>query len=234
MAKRRFRSRGFRRVFRRRRNGRSRRVKRFIKSVVRRMSEVKYNWASNVLAQDAATPAIINITPTFAQGTTKQTRIGDKIRYKFMQFRSTLACFYNGNIAQPVLRVRVIGFWTRINLPAVPGLLDILDANNVLSSIRNTAVRVWMDKTYLMAKYADADYQQDNTWNPSLAPGMPFMVKMKKKFRVKNNVAFRNAANTLPEDPKDNAYIIFFSDAALIGQATLTFNWFNRMSFIDL
>lgn len=224
-----FKKRKFRRLnggrrFSRRRFSRNPRLKRFVKGVVRRMSEIKYNTANNALNIDAGIPFIANIVPTFSQGPDKTQRIGNKIKYKFMQFRMTMASVGG---AAPLLQlsVRVMIVQTRLPLTApAPLLTDILDAVNITSSVRNTAARVILDRTFYLGVEGALNVQSQR----------PSSIFIKKKVRINNNVDFKSAAQTVPADPKDNYYLVIFTNQGAALNNTLATNWFNRISYIDL
>lgn len=205
-----------------RRFNRGRRLKKFIKRVVRRMSEIKYSFAFNAAGQDAATPFIADITPTFPQGVTKNTRIGNAIKYKFLQFRATLVSL-PGAVPLDQILVRSIIFQTRLPLSVVPATTDILDANNILSSIRNTNVRIIQDKSFWLGLEGPLNIESGHTSAKTI----------KKKARINNNVNFSAAADVLPRDPKDRYYWMFITSQGVPLNNNINYSWFSRLSFID-
>ena len=117
MAKRRFRSRGKFRTIRRRRFSRRRGMRKLIKRVVRRMSETKFNVESSFGVVDANDGLFDNVTPTWAQGTSKNQVIGNKIRYKYLQLRlSIYLTDISQNSTQTFAYVRVILFQPRLTV----------------------------------------------------------------------------------------------------------------------
>ena len=127
MAKRRFRSRGKFRTIRRRRFSRRRGMRKLIKRVVRRMSETKFNVEIGNGVVDANDGLFDNVTPTWAQGTSKNQVIGNKIRYKYLQLRlSIYLTDISQNSTQTFAYVRVILFQPRLTVtpPATPKTSD--------------------------------------------------------------------------------------------------------------
>lgn len=223
MAKRRFRSRGKFSKLRRRRPG-TKRLKRFVKRVVRTMSETKYAFKTNVFDNLNENFTIEELTPSFPQGVTKNTRIGNKIRYKYLQFR----CFLSnrdGNAAGAVSYQswRVMLFWLRNPLTTPITALDVLDTQSILSSIKNENVRIVMDKTMTLSN--SQDFGQ---------AGYPQRVFIKKKFPIHQNVLFRSNTESLPLDIHDKLYMLVLSGSNNVGESVLNVNWFIRMSFFDL
>jgi len=232
MAKRRFRSGGrFSRV--RRRTGRRRFTKRFkraVNSVIRKNLEIKYGLRFNAFSQfDAAVGQVTDITPQFPQGVTKQSRIGNKIKLKYMQFRMMVQ---NGLIGNPpgvvVTRLRILLFQTRLNpAGANPSTAEVFDnPTNIevmTSSILNPNVRIIMDKTRNMAVGINAATAQE-----------PLRFYIKKKVRLSNHVSFRSNLDLLPTDPKDKYYIMFLSDHPTINQINIQYQYTCRISFIDM
>lgn len=229
MAKRRFRSRRrFTRV--RRRRGGARRLRRFVKRVVRRMSEVKYRTATSSVAFDAASNYQATIVPTFPQGVDKYNRIGNRIRYKYLQFRWTLqASNGSNNLSRSQCFVRLLLIQSRTVPPAVANplnqgwLFDSPGPTAIVSSIQNQNVRVLMDKSIWLGILDNATLieRPPNIWG-------------KKKVRINNNVNFINSTDLLPTDPKDNYYLYIISNRTTQNDVTLNLVWHSRISFIDL
>lgn len=240
MAKRRFRSRGrFSRV--RRRRMRPKRLGKYIKRVVRRMSEVKYvTTALGAPALvDAFTGLRVRLNPNLPQGTDKNERIGNKIRMKYCQFRMSFAVIKDTvDPPPPVYVVRVVLVQARL-LPAdglVTGpsfadvFIDATDGSQIVhSSINNNMVRVIMDRTYVMQNL-DAVTGDDDRF----PPGLQAAKYIKKKWRQNNNVLFRSSTQITPQDPKDNFYLMMISNANGNNEARFFYNYNWRMSFIDL
>lgn len=229
MAKRRFRSRGrFRRI--RRRGGRGvRRSKKFVKRVVRSMQETKYSvGTANVNNVDSNTGYAAEVTPVFVQGVTKETRLGNRIRYKYIHFRMRL--IHEGVAAQSDV-VRVILFWSRLPLtvpvnPNKPNTwADVFDQPGVstLSTLKNTNLRVVMDRTRFLGIVGNAQETQ--------APSQWYI---KKKFRTNQRVNFLNNLDQQPKDPKDKLYILVVTDRNALNETTFNVRWATRFSFYDL
>lgn len=235
MAKRRFRSRGrFSRVRRRRRYG-SKRLRRVIKGTVRRMSEVKYVTKSvNAFqAQDLFNGVVVQLNPPIAQGVDRNQRIGNKVRYKYAQLRLMLYLTKGANPLDPDFQfVRVLVVQPRL-LPAGgiavgPVGTEIFDsptntAQQTVSSVNHKAVRVIMDRIYKVATLGQGADSQ-----------MMSGVYVKKKFKVNNNVLFRSAVQTDPQDPKDNYYLLIIGSAINNGDSTVNYFYQFRISYIDI
>lgn len=212
------------RRFRRRRRFGTRRAKRFVKAVVRRMSETKYSATALQAVYDLNVARIINVTPQFPQGTTKSSRLGNKIRYKYVQFRlSAVHSNIGANPPQEIVFIRMLLLWLRVPLSAVPAIQDIFDVNNVASSIKNNAVRVVMDKTYT-SRPLGAPRESDH----------PSAMYIKKKFSTHQNVNFAYNVNADPTDPKDQLYWVLLTDTAAANTNQLAVNFWSRFSFIDI
>lgn len=235
MAKRRFRSRGrFSRIRRRRRGVRSKRLTRFIKRTVRRMSEVKYATSNGLVNIDAFTGVVIRLNPTIAQGVNKNQRLGNKIRSKFFQFRAICYLLDGTSGANNLIAyIRILIVQPRIlptnGLANGPVLNEIFDINStaadaMTSSVKNVNVRVLMDKTYSRPTYVGAG------WEPGALPTFA----IKKKVRLTNNVSYDQSISTLPTDPKDNYYLILLSDVPAINDQTVNMRWSSRISYVDV
>lgn len=212
-----------RRFVRRTRGSRSTRSKRFIKGVIRRMSEIKFSTASNAVNILNNLPFITSLVPTFPQGVDKNNRIGNRIKYKYIQLRFALDLNQGVAPTSSTAYWRMIVFWTRLPLSVAPALTDILFTAHFLSSVRNTNVRVITDKTYLLTPAGVVtDTQRPNA------------VFYKKKFRTFQEVNFSNAADQIPRDPKDNLYCCLFSNNLLgVNDTNLDFTWNSRFSYTD-
>lgn len=197
------------------------------------MSEVKYGTLTTAVNQniDLNTGAVIRLNPPIPQGNSKGSRIGNKIRFKFGQFRMTSYVSDGTSGTNPFLAfIRIMIVQMRV-LPAAglvtgPTLSEVLDAgtNNIVaitSSVTNTNVRVLMDKTYMKPVF-----------NNYVVP-IP-MIKIKKKFSLRNNCSFALNTDTLPTDPKDNYYLLAWGDTAGPNDAFLNTRFSFRLSFIDV
>lgn len=223
--KRRFRSRGkFRRFGGRRR--RNFRLKKFVKGVVGRMSEVKYGFVTAPINLDANLLYIQYINPGFNQGVDKYFRIGNKIKYRRLSLR--LEFWLNNGIA-PVnyfaRGCRVIIFQTRLALSAPIVALDFLDTANWLSTTKGTAVRIMYDKFMVLTPQGAATTLATNTGH--------YLKSL--HFKVNNNVNFRDVTVNVPTDYKDQYYLVILTDQ--FAQGANVFNvqgsWFTRLSFTD-
>lgn len=228
MAKRRFRSRGrFTRL--RRRRGRSSRLKKFVKRVVRRMSEVKYAISNGSGTFDAGNDYAANITPTIAVGPGKDERIGWKVRYKYLQFRLWLLAYEGSTGGEAAIVTRVILWQPR--LPVANGTnphdmpLFNLTGNTYaqVSPINNNAARIIMDKTIAMGVRPLASDVM-----------LPAVRIFKKKIRINNNVNFQNATTTQPGDPKDNYFLTIVTGFGATNLVTFQSIWSCRVSYIDV
>lgn len=235
MAKRRFRSiRRFRSRRRFRRRG-SRRLVKFVKRVIRRNTEIKYAaFNSGPTTIDAFNGSITRMAPLFTQGVSKSGRIGDRIKYKFIQFRMHFTLNDGVSLANPpMLMTRVILLQPRLTSFASQNLVYTADdwfdlpTNNqtlMTSPIRNTACRVLMDRVYM------------NSVNIAQQPNaaLPSFTYIKKKVRVNNHVNFHGENQDLPNDPKDNYFLVIITNANALTDANLTHRFHFRISYIDL
>lgn len=232
--KKRFRSRGrFSRVRRRRTGGR--RLQKFIKRTIRKMSEIKYaTTATNgLVAFDAFTGVTVRLNPLIPQGSDKDERIGNRVRWKFLQFRMILSVLDGTSGANPlVVRMRIMIIQPRLQpaagLVTGPNITDIFDnstngAQAIVSSIKNTSVRVIMDKTYSLGVLGVASQSQ-----------LKAALTVKKKVRINNNVNYLNAGQTLPQDPKDNYYLVMICDTAALNDVLVVYAYTSRISYIDI
>lgn len=240
MAKRRFRSRGkFRRIFRRKRRVRTRRLTKFIKRTLRRMSEIKYSLLNQntFVNVDAFTGAVVRLNPAISQGVDKDERIGNKIRYKFLQFRMMFRSLDGTNaINPPQMTYRIMIVQMRI-LPSAglvlgPAAGEIFDNSTsafttVYSSIKNLNVRVLMDRIYVTT----VGQATAGTTYPYNTSSYHYI---KKKIRVNNNVTYASSTDNLPTDPKDNYYLVIASDAGALNDAILAVAYSMRISYIDI
>lgn len=227
-----FKKRKFSRGRFRRRNGRRggiRRLRRIIKRTVTRMSEVKWSTSNALTVFDGAASAFVTLTPAFPQGVDKFQRIGNKIRYKNfgLRFNLSIAALIGFPTYTPrVLRVVIFQKRVEFSVPLVPVNLDILDTNDYLSAVKGTTCRVMYDKYFVVTPINAATQLATNTGR----------IMKKLNFKVRNNVTFRDAGNTVPTDIKDTYFALiitdFFGGAPL--QYNVAFDWNARISFVDI
>lgn len=228
--KRRFRSRGRFTKLRRRRGGfRTKRLRKFVKRVVKRMQETKYRTANADATVDAFTGYVTSIVPTFPQGVDKYNRIGNRISWKYLQFRLSLLFTRAQGTASAVL-VRLIMFQTRTAYQPPTGnsttniwpyLFDT--APGIVSSIKNQNVRILMDKTRWFGLQDYADLTQE----------VPFWY-IKKKIPIRNNVNFISSAELVPNETKDQIYFAIITNRIAATVVNVNYVWQSRFSFYDL
>lgn len=201
------------------------------------MSEIKYGVKYTLGPQqfDLGSYGITNLTPAFLQGIDKPNRLGNKIKYKFLQFRATGYMLDGSSGANPLVAfARVLIVQARVTpslgIAAGPSIGEVFDISTsplfaMTSPVKNTSVRVLLDRTYsnitLQAGVAN-----------NLQVSLP-LIKIKKKVRVNNNVLFTGSAEVQPQDPKDNYYLIVIGDQNALNDAYLTMRWSCRISFLD-
>lgn len=228
MAKRRFRSRGkFTRIRRRRRGG-YKRTKRFIKAVVKRMSESKYSLSGQVSQADNLAGGLIALNADIAQGTDRINRIGNKIQYRYFTHKGNISITKGAvDVNVLYLTVRVIIFQLRLPLVAKPAVglnWDFLfEQPNFFSTIRNQNVRVLYDK-----------FRKIYTPNPGSVNYLPNGWNWTVKRRINNQVAFMNALDARPKDPKDLYYLLYVSDYGTAQAFNMTVQHSTRITFIDV
>lgn len=230
MAKRRFRSRGRFTRLRRRRRGGNKRTKRFIKAVVRRMCETKYAVKANSATPDSVSGYETVLTPNFPQGVNRNERIGNRIRYKYFQFRMSLYLYVVQPVTSPNQIIRVI-IWSpkqEYNVVVNPSNNDQLFYNPgvgaFLSSINPSGAKIYMDRTWYFARYA-----------AGMSPiGLPISRVFKKKFRLRNEVNFMDSTQLTPTNPKDQIYLTVVTNGSTLGQTQMGISFNCRFSFIDM
>lgn len=194
------------------------------------MSEIKYVTQNQFYNGDIVQGFSRDVTPAIPQGTGKKQRIGNVVQYKFLQMRGGF-CFVPGTAVNPQTWafVRVVLVQERQDYPGAPpaniNALDwIWDENNPFTSIRNTNVRVIMDKTYKVSTLGN----YSNV-------GESCLVFFKKKVRINNRVTFMYDNLTLPRDTKDKYRLLIFPDNTnAANNITLRGTVCLRYSFIDI
>lgn len=202
------------------------------------MSEIKYATTrpNAPQQQDAFNGIVIRLNPDINQGIDKNERIGNKIKFKYCQFRFSFALIRSNVNPPPALFVcRLLLVQLRLLPPGglIPGpvLADVfIDATTpdqaIHSSINNDMVRVIMDRTYCV---------QNLDMDPNVAnANMPTLIYVKKKWRQSNHCLFRSVTQITPQDPKDNFYFLMLTNANGNGDATIFYNYGFRLSYIDL
>lgn len=204
MAKRRFRSRGrFTRIRRRRRFG-AKRLRRFIKRTINRMSEVKYavtelpvNWADN-------TAFFQKLNPDIPTGVNKDNRIGNRVKTKLLTVKWLIRTGTNANTSQNLEKIVRITIWQQRQILTLPNpiIADIYDSpGNFLSTLKGNNIRVMYDKTMNLTPGLSGG------GNPTqLSFGHTHWFK-RKFFRVRNNVNFYDSNADQPTDFKDNYWM---------------------------
>lgn len=203
----------------------SKRFTRRVKTIVRRMSEVKWQFR-DFQADDfaAGTFFVQNITPSVDLGSGKTQRIGQRIRYKFLQINWQL---HNGPGALAVGNyspIRLIFFWSRAQLPLGGSILDdggSADNTNIFTTVRSDQARVIKDYKLMLGK----DTVAMNVQIPAVMSG-------KIRRRIFNNVTYQTGL-TIPQEFKDNLYVLYANGSAVTTAATdLYVN--ARISYIDI
>lgn len=230
MAKRRFRSRGrFSRV-RRRRRFRTRRFTKAVKRAIKRITEVKFSTSGATSTFDSVNGYIVDITPEIATGVTKQTRIGNRIQYKYLQIRMFLQAA-DGTSPTPdyITALRAILLQPRMVLDdtVTPYSFDIFTNPGIVSSftssIKNQNCRILMDKSFLLGTLPDCAVVQ-----------LPAAKIMKKKVRINNNVTFTGGNEVLSADPKDHYILLIVSNNPNTNAVALAVQWNARISYVDI
>lgn len=200
------------------------------------MSEVKFSSQIYASSFDGLVTNFGSILPSIPTGNTKQTRIGNRIRYKYFQFRMILRTNEGSFIGNSATMVRTIVFQPRIAVPTVvdPDFMNMLftikktasggsNINQMVSPIENQNVRIIMDKTFPMGISPNAARSQ-----------LPTIKVLKKKVRINNNVNYASATESFPRDPKDTYWLLIITDATAGGDVLLTSTVSTRVSYIDL
>lgn len=226
--KRRVSVRRFKRGFRR--GGfRSKRLRRTIKRVFRNMVEIKYSVGSTSFNTGTITtnPYVAYLNPDISQGTTKNQRIANRIKYKMatvtfdVWLPSVLGAFlYSG------ITIRVLILQPRVVFSGIPTATDIFDNTSYLSTVRGTSFRVMYDRLKTLTP------QNLST----VSGGDPTHFSRKLHFKLANNVNFKLSTDVQPTDPKDQYYFVLTS--SLQGLTSIAYgyqgNHFMRISFIDV
>lgn len=225
--------------FRRRRrfNRRNtRRAKGFIKRVVKRMSELKWQVKSQ-----GATPNNFNnltgngygffneLTPDIDQGPTSTQRIGNRIQYKNLKvnlYFSSLA----GSLVD-YFHLRIIIFIPR-------GITDFTDAQSVWSSLFDGAPGNW-NQWLQTIDNRNVHILKDKVISLTdpdayLESGIPVRRLFRWNFRLRNNVSYRTGQDTLPIEWKDRIFL-FVTWPNMAGNNQFLCNYFfwTRISFRD-
>ena len=192
------------------------------------MSETKFNYNQASGQFDATVDYETNITPSFAQGVDKTTVIGQKIKYKYLQFRMVLSNRQGTAPGNQFITVRIILWQPRLDAtaagtPATGPLFINNGAFAYISSINPTYGRIIMDKSIVLAPTPIAH-----------TIGLPSARVIKKKVRINNNVIFRNSNLGVPQDPKDNYMLTILTDVNAVNAYTILYAWNLRISFIDV
>lgn len=202
---------------------------RLVKRVVKGMSEIKYNTASN--AANVAVNLFYStlITPTFAQGTNKSQRIGNKIKYKMLtlnfNFWSALVNAAQQDYFPTMFRILVFQTRTAVGSPMVD--TDFFDTSaNYLSTVKGTAVRVMYDELFVLTPTGDANQIGCNSQ----------AIVKSLHFPLNNEVTFRDSTSTVPTDVKDNYYLVVYTNysGGVNTNLNIQGNWYSRISFYDI
>lgn len=225
MAKRRFIRR--RRFGRRRRfSGRRKFLRRFVKRTLFRNTEIK--WAVVQVdppAFDANSNFIYELTPSISQGFGKDERIGNKIKYKFFQFRMAGFLALGTAPASTVTFVRIMVVMGRGQISVPPVVTDFLWNDSFLSPVLNNNCRVVLDRTMALSPIGAAQSGVTN---------LPPTFHIKKKVRMNNNVLFRGDADNFALDIHDRCFLIFMTNLTGANQQLANIGWQARWSFIDI
>lgn len=210
-----------RRISRRRRAFRARRgtrkIRRVVKSTIRHMSEIKYSVLRSTYTHIPGTSTLTELTPDFPVGTDKFSRLGDKIKYKFMQLYGNVT-FYPLTAPPEFVRCRMVIFWAR----QVPSLSwsNVADISaDVWSTLKPNMIRVVKDYRFFLSP---------NNFNES---GFQVAKKIQVRRRCNQNVLFRQGGFRA-EDPQDRLYSIFISDG-IVTTSEFNVSLLCRISFYD-
>lgn len=210
-----------------RRSG-TKRLRRVIKNVIRRSTEIKYNTLGQTLSADATNYVLVELTPSILQGNTKTTRIGNRIRYKMLTVRFLV--YLTSLLGAPTYTTRT----TRVTIFQSRYLINILSFDPTLvwddsldwkSTMKGQSVRVMYDKMMTLVPQGVATNLGTNSG--------AFTARL--NFKVSNNVTFTGNTEISPGDPKDRYYMIV--QCSQRNATPLSFNIngsvFSRLSFID-
>lgn len=215
------------RRFKRRKFTRSKRARRFVKRIVRNMSEAKYATKYNKTNAANNGTTTIDINPTFPQGADKTERIGNRIKYKNLRLHFSAVCVAGGGSTNSVAVIRLLLFQLRLPLNLIPSSGDFfLDPNQWNAPIRHEAVRVLWDKTLSLQVF--------NAATVPVTTNMPSVYVKKIRRRIKNNVSFASSATNTPTDPKDLYRLLVMTNSTAANDFTVTLDWACKISFIDI
>lgn len=218
-----YRRRGRRSVYR------SKKVSRFIKKVVRNMAETKYAVKFFDFNGDPFSGVTQLLNPNIPQGIDKNQRIGNTIKYKFLQLRFSIGFVSPSDpfVNYFATTVRIIVWQPRsaYTIPSTPYLDSFLftytqQFRTGYSPVNNQNVRVLFDRLLPFSSV-------------NLTTFLPPVRCFKLKTRINNNVSFASASDVIPKDPKDLYYITVIPHSNL-EQTSMDIDGIIRISYVDV
>lgn len=206
------------------------RKKRIILNSLRRISEVKYSSVTYTGTSDLRTGLVVYISPVISQGNSKKQRIGNRIKFKFMQLRAGLAFIQPSGSGLTAIFVRILVVRTKLpwnyggNIFSDTFLFDSVgDSTHYNASVNNQNVQVFYDEVVAVSLIPAA-----------ASSGLPSATTVVMKRPILNNVSFPSDSATVTDDPNDKYYFVVLSNINTSSQVNLFCNLHNRTSFIDI
>lgn len=175
-----------------------------------------------------------NITPLITQSTEKYSRIGNKIKTKFLTIDTWTEYNSNDNTTDTIpIPIRVAIFTSRINPPLVAS--DWLEQgafpatnDTIFVPLRSESLNVLKDKKTIIANRQGFGPGLAGAWFSAV----PSAFKSRYHKRFHRSITYKISGETDSEIPKNNLYLM----TQCIPQAltTVTTHFAVRLSFYDL
>lgn len=205
---------------------RRRGLRRIIKRTVARMQEIKYGIVNSVGASDTTAFGVHYLTPNIGTGTTRYSRVGNRIRYKRITVTFSIN-FYPSTIA-PLAGAT---YWLRVTVVrqrkvflSPPTAIDVFMTSDPQSSIDPHAAEVLYDKYWSVAPVQ------------TLYTGLPCRITRRISFRNPRSVQFESATNQEPIDNTDRYWMFIrtSNEAGTVNQTNYYVDLYMKQSFYDM
>ncbi len=191
-------------------------VSRAVKDVLSTRIEHKQITASNAYTDFATAGVVTSPLQAIGQGDDINARTGDAIIVERMKLRFTLKA--STTVSSASYSARIIVFSDTLNQGAIPAVTDVLASADVSSGFSQTAVQQKRFKIYVDQRFA------------LVGGASNALVVYDRDLELQRRV-FYTAASGATSHGKNAIFILFISDAAVLG--TNQYKWGHATSYTD-
>lgn len=177
----------------------------------RRPLRPEVKWLDNFNTQSTQGASITpnntyqsTLTPgSIAQGVTKTTRVGNKVKYRYVKVNVTLTCLPGLTYTNYIARARLVIYSSRVDSAAVTAYQENNMTNDLKTGFVDTnLLHVYHDKEYTFGNFISA--------TANLATGQTNCINLSRTIPFPRTVQFREGSNDII-DGRDRLYIACYN-----------------------